>query len=59
MTGTLILSKIAAQDWLKELKDNYDWVDWKDLKLERRLALQQSHTETKLDKERLTNNMHK
>jgi hypothetical protein len=26
MTETLILRKIAAQDWLKELKDNYDWV---------------------------------
>jgi hypothetical protein len=25
MTETLILRKIAAQDWLKELKDNYDW----------------------------------
>jgi hypothetical protein len=26
MTETLILRKIAAQDWLEELKDNYDWV---------------------------------
>jgi hypothetical protein len=25
MTETLILRKIAAQDWLKELKDDYDW----------------------------------
>jgi hypothetical protein len=26
MTETLILRKIVAQDWLKELEDNYDWV---------------------------------
>jgi hypothetical protein len=26
MTETLILRKIAAQDWLKELKDKYGWV---------------------------------
>ena len=30
----------------------------KDLELERRSALQQRHTETKLDKERLTNDLH-
>jgi hypothetical protein len=26
MAEILILRKIPAQDWLKELKDNYDWV---------------------------------
>jgi hypothetical protein len=63
MTETLILRKIAAQDWLKELEDKYDWVAstriGKILELERRLALQQRHTETKLEKERLTNILHR
>jgi hypothetical protein len=26
MIEKLILRKIDAQDWLKELEDNYDWV---------------------------------